>query len=64
MLVKTTIENRELVSGADLNFETVENKALRNYFPKYLPFVHSLRIFEAVSNAENVRFSIAIKERL
>jgi hypothetical protein len=31
---KTTNEIRELLSNAQLDFESVENKALNNYLPK------------------------------
>ena len=34
MTQKTTDEIRELLSNADLDFESVENKALNNYLPK------------------------------
>ena len=34
MTQKTTDEIRELLSNAELNFESVENEALNNYLPK------------------------------
>jgi hypothetical protein len=34
MTQKTTLEIRTLLSGANLNFESVENKALNDYLPK------------------------------
>ena len=34
MTQKTTDEIRKLLSNADLDFESVENKALNNYLPK------------------------------
>jgi hypothetical protein len=34
MTQKTTDEIRKILSNADLDFESVENKALNNYLPK------------------------------
>jgi hypothetical protein len=34
MTQKTTDEIRELISGAKLDFEFIENKALNDYLPK------------------------------
>ncbi len=47
MTQKTTDEIRELLSNAELDFESVQNKALNNYLPKIFhncPFTEEICI--------------------
>ena len=76
MTQKTTDEIRTLLSNAQLDFESVENKALNNYLPKIFhscPFTEDIcttkqclecAVFINYANKQNLKAKIQKSEHL
>ncbi len=56
MALKSTVDIRELLSKAHLDFKLIVNKALNNYLPKIFHFVLLQRAFVKQNNAWNVLY--------